>query len=95
MAEYDAALEICKALIKYNGESLQTAYFVRGLIYEANGKLLAAMNDYKLSERTDYYYNLYNRVFRPYPSPEKQLKLVYEKFSAMQLEQTKIQKSHH
>lgn len=95
LAEYDAALEICKALIKYNGESLQTAYFVRGLVYEATGKLLAAMNDYKLSESTDYYYKLYNRVFRPYPSPEKQLKLVYEKFSAMQLEQTKIQKSHH
>lgn len=95
LSEYNAAFEMCNAIIKYNGQYQQTAYFVRGLVYEATGKLLAAMNDYKLSESTDYYYKLYNQVFRPYPSPEKQRKLVYEKFSPIQMEQTKIQKSHH
>lgn len=95
LGEYEAGLELCRALITYNGESINSAYFLRGFINEQYGKKIAALEDYQRSNQIEYYNSLYNKLFRPYPSPEKQLKLLYEQFSPMQVEQTKIQKSHH
>lgn len=95
LGEYKAALELCNALIKFNSSAVNTHYFLRGLIHERMGKYIAAMEDYLRSNYTDYYNSLYQKVFRPYPSPEKQEKLVYDWYYEVEREVLKTQKSHH
>lgn len=63
--EVDSAMELCNALIKYNGESLQYAYFLRGLLNENKGKKLDALEDYQKAGDQENYNRLYNEIYRP------------------------------
>lgn len=61
VGEYDNAVKICNALIKYNGETLQKAYIVRGLAKEGKEEYLEALEDYKHGGEAAI--ELYNRLY--------------------------------
>lgn len=63
--ETDKALELCNALIQYNGESVQYAYSWRGIIAESKGLKLAALDDYQKANDYDNYTRLYNEIYKP------------------------------
>ena len=65
LEEPDKALELCNALIKFNGESLQATYVLRGLIRESLGKKLDALDDYQRAGDQENYNRLYNEIYKP------------------------------
>ena len=71
LEEIDKAIELCNALIKYNGESLQYAYFLRGSIKEYKGQKLDALDDYQHSGDQESYNRLYNEIYRPKPTQQQ------------------------
>ena len=69
--ELDKALEICEALISFNGETINYAYLLRGLIREEKGQKNAALEDYKRANDMTNYNRLYNELNAP-PIESKQ-----------------------
>lgn len=65
LEEIDNALELCNALIKYNGESVQSAYWLRGSIEEYMGQKLSALDDYQRAGDQENYNRLYNEIYKP------------------------------
>lgn len=65
VGEYDNAVKICNALIKYNGETLQKAYIVRGLAKEGKEEYLEALEDYKHGGESaiELYSRLYSTIY--------------------------------
>lgn len=63
--ELDNCIEICNALIKYNGESLSAAYELRGLVKESKGQKLDALDDYQKAGDQENYNRLYNEIYKP------------------------------
>lgn len=61
VGEYDSAIKMCDALIKYNGEKLQEAYTIRGLAKESKEEYLEALEDYKHGGEAAI--ELYNRLY--------------------------------
>ena len=68
--EIDKALELCNALIKFNGESLQYAYWLRGSLKEYKGQKLDALDDYQRAGDQESYTRLYNEIYRPKPAQQ-------------------------
>ena len=71
LLEFDQALELCNALIKYNGEVVSYAYGVRGIIREAEGHKIDALDDYFKAGDEENYNRLYNEIYRPKPVQQK------------------------
>lgn len=66
LMEFVNAIEICDALIKFNGEYIIQAYFTRGVAREVLGDYNGALDDYSKvggEVGAQYYTNLYNRVY--------------------------------
>lgn len=72
LEEVDEALELCDALIKYNGETLQYAYFLRGNIKEYKGQKLDALDDYQKAGDQESYTRLYNEIYKPHQKQQQQ-----------------------
>lgn len=63
LEEYDNCIEMCNALIKYQGEYQSTAYSVRGLVLERKGQKTEALEDYKKANDSEHYNRLYNEIY--------------------------------
>lgn len=66
LGEYDNAINICNALVKYNGETINAAYMVRGMSKESKEQYLEALDDYQKAGdvASEYYNRLYNTIYR-------------------------------
>ena len=67
LMEFEKAIEICDALIKFNGKYIAEAYFTRGAAREILGDYAGALDDYSKvggEVGAQYYNNLYNRLYR-------------------------------
>ena len=64
LGEFDNCISMCNALIKYKGESLLLAYYLRGVSYEKKGNYEKALVNYQKSSSIgiDDYQRLYNEV---------------------------------
>ncbi len=64
LGEFDNCISMCNALIKYKGESLLLAYYLRGASYEKKGNYEKALDNYQKSSSIgiDDYRRLYNEV---------------------------------
>ena len=71
LGEYDKSIEMLNALIKFNGESLAYAYYLRGAINENLGNKMAALDDYQKSGEQEEYNRLYNEIYRPVQTQAK------------------------
>ena len=65
LGEFDKSIEMCNALIKYNGENVSFAYAIRGFAREGMGQKLDALDDYQRAGATDEYNRLYNEIYKP------------------------------
>lgn len=72
LKEYDKCMEICNALIKYNGETLAATYNIRGFVNEYRGNKLDALDDFQKANDQENYARLYNEIYRPKPVQQKQ-----------------------
>lgn len=65
LGEYDDAINMCNALIKYNGETLNAAYTVRGIAKESKEQYLEALDDYQKAGEvaSEFYSRLYNAIY--------------------------------
>lgn len=61
LREYYNALDMCNALIKFNGERLYEAYRLRAMVNEDLGRLSSALEDYKSAGDYENYNRLYNQ----------------------------------
>ncbi len=61
----DKCIEMASALVKYNGETISYAYYLRGMARENKSNYLDALEDYRLagSVATDEYNRLYNTIY--------------------------------
>ena len=67
LMEFEKAIEICDALIKFRSKHITQAYFTRGAAREILGDYAGALDDYsKVGGElgAQYYNNLYNRLYR-------------------------------
>ena len=67
LKEFENAIEMCDALIKFNGEYVAKAYFTRGVAREVLGDFAGALEDYRNVGNeigNEYYNNLYSRLYR-------------------------------
>ena len=65
LGEYDKTISMCNALIKYNGETLNGAYTMRGMAKEGKEDYLAALDDYQKAGEiaSELYSRLYNAIY--------------------------------
>lgn len=72
--EYDNAIKMCNALVKYNGETLQRAYAVRGMAKEMKEDYLSALDDYKKAGEiaVEFYESLYDLIYRSNSNQQQQ-----------------------
>ena len=67
LMEFEKAIEICDALIKFRSKHITQAYFTRGAAREILGDYAGALDDYSKvggEVGAQYYNNLYNRLYR-------------------------------
>ena len=60
--ELDKALEICNALVNFNGVTLNYAYFLRGILKEVKGDTEEALEDYMMANDMDNYNRLQEEI---------------------------------
>lgn len=70
----DKAMELSNALIKFGGETMPFAYYIRGAVREFNGNLLDAIEDYKQSGSfgKDDYNRLSNKIYKTHTQNHSQ-----------------------
>lgn len=63
--QVDKCIDICSALIKYNGETISYAYYLRGLARESKSNYLDALDDFRNagSVANEDYSRLYNAIY--------------------------------
>ena len=79
--ELDKALEICNALVNFNGVTLNYAYSLRGILKEFKGDTEEALEDYMMANDMENYNRLQEEI-KAQQLQEQQKKQQQQKKSA-------------